>query len=209
MMNTLTVLLYAAACFSVTVTPGPTMLLALSNGTLRNPRVVLMGILGAALSDLILIGTVSLGLGALLMASRILFLTVKSIGIFYLLWLAIQLWRSQPKMPDLETLAEKGSARKAFLRSLYVALSNPNGLFFFSAFLPQFIDLSRPQAFQYFVFALLTALLDMGVMLCYAGGGVLAARLLTLEGIRCLNRICAALLASFAAGLTFYRRSHS
>ncbi|WP_256678407.1 LysE family transporter [Pseudomonas sp. CM25] len=47
------------------ITPGPSMLLALSNGAARGMRVASFGMAGAALSDLILIGAVGCGLGAL------------------------------------------------------------------------------------------------------------------------------------------------
>ena len=60
-MTLTTACLYVIACFAVTITPGPTMLLAFANGTSRNWRITAMGIVGAALSDLILIGAVAVG----------------------------------------------------------------------------------------------------------------------------------------------------
>jgi threonine/homoserine/homoserine lactone efflux protein len=47
-MTATTLLLYAAAWLSGTVLPGPTMLLALSNGATGRARVVAAGIAGAA-----------------------------------------------------------------------------------------------------------------------------------------------------------------
>lgn len=197
---------YAISCLAVTITPGPTMLLALSNGASRNRRIAVMGMLGAALSDVILIGAVGIGLGSLLAASATAFGVVKWVGVAYLVWLAIQLWRAAPA-----ALAPDGhpakSARKAFVRSLCVALSNPKGLLFFSAFLPQFINTARAQAPQYLLLALLTAIMDIAIMACYAMGGAQAARLLTARGLQRLNRACAVALASLAAFLSFYRKS--
>jgi len=134
-MATTTLLLYLLASFAVFATPGPTTLLALSNGTKRDWRIAAMGILGAALSDLILIGAVAVGLGALLAASEAMFTLVKWLGVGYLLWLAVQLWRSSPKSINDSAPPGDTSPQKAFLRSLGVALSNPKGLLFFSAFL--------------------------------------------------------------------------
>ena len=51
-------------------TPGPTVLLALANGSHYGVRRSLPGMLGAVLSDLVLVGAVALGLGALLAASE-------------------------------------------------------------------------------------------------------------------------------------------
>lgn len=44
----------------------PTMLLALTNGVTKNARIIGMGMAGAAISDLILIGLVALRLGSFL-----------------------------------------------------------------------------------------------------------------------------------------------
>ena len=204
-----TILLYAITCFAVTVTPGPTMLLALTNGASRKWRVALMGILGAALSDLLLIGAVSVGLGALLATSEIIFSMIKWVGVLYLTWLAIQLWRNQPVTISVSSTVSNPSGRTAFFRSFLVALSNPKGLLFFSAFLPQFIDISAPVAPQYLVLALLTAAMDIVVMIFYATGGAQVARFLTFKGIRRLNQVCASTLLSLAVFLALYRRSNA
>lgn len=197
---------YLVACFSVTVLPGPTMLLAFSNGVSRRWGVVCMGMLGAACSDLLLIGAVSVGLGALLAASTTVFSLVKWIGVAYLVWLAVQLWRQEPGAGIAVSRQADLSGRRVFLRNFLVALSNPKGLLFFSAFLPQFIDPAQSQTPQYATLAVLTAILDVMVMTCYALGGLQAARLLTARGLRCLNRACASALISLAAALAAYRR---
>lgn len=204
-----TIVLYSVACFAVTVTPGPTMLLALVNGTSRRWRVAGMGILGAALSDLLLIGAVSVGLGALLAASEAVFSAVKWTGVLYLVWLAIQLWYGHPVGLTTDLSISSPSAKRAFVRSLLVALLNPKGLLFFSAILPQFINTAKPQWPQYLLLALLTAAIDIVAMTCYATGGAQAARLLTAKGLRCLNRACASALLSLAAFLAIYRRSNT
>jgi len=208
-MTLTTICLYIVTCFAVTVTPGPTMLLALANGTSRNWRVAGMGILGAALSDLLLIGAVSIGLGALLATSEAIFSTVKWVGVLYLVWLAVQLWLSHPAALKTDISTSSATATKAFSRSLLVSLSNPKGLLFFSAFLPQFINTGEPQAFQYLILALLTAALDIVVMACYATGGAQAARFLTVKGLRQLNRAGASALVSLALFLALYRRSNT
>jgi homoserine/homoserine lactone efflux protein len=208
-MTLSTLMLYTITCFAVTITPGPTMLLALANGTSRSWRVVGMGILGAALSDLLLIGAVSIGLGALLAASEAIFSVVKWVGVLYLIWIAVQLWHNQPAELTTNIGISNSTATKAFFRSLLVSLSNPKGLLFFSAFLPQFINTVKPQIAQYMCLALLTAIIDIAVMACYAIGGTQAARFLTLKGLRRLNRACASALLSLAAFLAFYRRSNT
>ena len=206
-MSQSTLTLYVFACLAVFVTPGPTTLLALANGAKNDWRIAAMGILGASLSDLVLIAAVAVGLGAVLAASEVMFSLVKWLGVAYLVWLGVQLWRSIPEAATSRSVSADVSPSAAFVRSLGVALSNPKGLLFFSAFLPQFIDTSQPQAMQYLVLAVVSAALDAAVMVCYAAGGSQAAKLLTANGLRHLNRSCAAAMFSLAAFLALYRRT--
>jgi threonine/homoserine/homoserine lactone efflux protein len=80
-MSTAMLMLFIVTSFVAIATPGPTVLLALSNGARFGTRMALFGFLGAMLSDLILIGTVSIGLGAVLAASEVAFQILKWIGV--------------------------------------------------------------------------------------------------------------------------------
>jgi threonine/homoserine/homoserine lactone efflux protein len=206
-MNTATLLLYTTSCLIGALIPGPTSLLAMANGTSRNGRLVAVGMAGAALSDILIIAAVGLGLGAMLMASQNLFLALKWLGVAYLAWLGIQLWRSQPRALDPATMAGGSRGGEVFWRSFSVALTNPKVLLFFTAFLPQFIDPSQPTLMQYALLALVSAVVDILVMGLYAAGGVQAAKILTQTGMRRLNRCCGATMLSLAAFLAVYRRS--
>lgn len=207
-MDFATLSLYILAVSAVTITPGPTMLLALNNGAHGGKRVAACGIAGAALSDLILIGAVGCGLGALLIASEQLFTLVKWIGSAYLLYLAWVLWRAPVGPIQAEVAASTPpTGRAAFVRSLLVALSNPKGLLFFSAFLPQFIHPQGAIAIQYVTLALVTAVIDIALMSVYAIGGHHAMRMLSGRAMRWLNRGCAGMLAGLGIALSLYRRS--
>ncbi|WP_208230897.1 LysE family translocator [Brenneria izadpanahii] len=172
-------------------------------------KLIAFGILGAALSDFILIGLVAIGLGSLVAASETLFSLVKWIGVGYLFWLSLQLWQAKPSslLTTAPTDRPSYSANRAFMRSLLVALSNPKGLLFFSAFLPQFIVVNEPQLPQYVAFACATIVIDIAIMAGYAFGGMQAARAFTAVGLRRLNRACAAIMVFLAGGLAVYRKS--
>lgn len=205
-----TLLLFAAASIVLAVTPGPTMLLALSNGIAGGMRRAAWGIAGASLGSSIVIAVVALGLGSLLAASEWLFNAIRIGGVAYLVWLGIKLWRAEP--PDVRA-AVAGNAsdaapqgRLALLRSLAVALSNPKSLLFFAAFLPQFIDTARPQGMQYLVLGALFVAIDTCVMLAYAGAGTQAVRWLSRRSLRALNRGCAVGMWLLGATLALWRR---
>uniref|UniRef100_UPI00374D78BB LysE family transporter n=1 Tax=Undibacterium sp. TaxID=1914977 RepID=UPI00374D78BB len=65
-----TLLLFCISSIALAVTPGPTMLLALSNGISSGTRVAAFGIAGATVASACLIAAVAVGLGSLLLASE-------------------------------------------------------------------------------------------------------------------------------------------
>ena len=207
---TLTILLaFAAVAFIGIATPGPTVLLALTNGSRFGLRRALPGMLGAVISDFVLIGAVALGLGALLAASEFWFSVVKWLGAAYLAFIGIQMLRSTGSLGNAlnDTPAGIGTPRAIFAKSFLVAVTNPKGYLFFSAFLPQFIDPTAPQAQQYLLLAMVFAAIDFLVMLGYAALGSQAIRLLKQSGARWLDRICGGALLALAGSLALYRRA--
>ncbi|CAN7512285.1 LysE family translocator [Phyllobacterium sp. LjRoot231] len=209
-MTNLTILAFALVSFIGIATPGPTVLLALTNGSRLGIRTACLGMAGAVLSDFVLIGAVALGLGALLAASEFWFSVVKWIGVGYLTFLGVMLLRSRGTLEVLHP-GTGGSAdpssRAVFLKSFFVAVTNPKGYLFFSAFLPQFVMPELPQFPQYLALAVTFALIDFAVMFGYAVLGSRAVRLLKKSGALWLDRICGGALLALAGSLAFYRRA--
>ncbi len=209
-MTLTTALLFCIVALAAIATPGPTVLLALSNGSRRGVRGALPGMFGAMLSDFVLVGAVALGLGALLAASEFWFSMLKWVGAAYLAWLGIRMLRSKGgsfERPAEGAAAAPGSGRQVFFKSFLVAVTNPKGYLFCSALLPQFIDPASPQGVQYAIIAVLFAGLDMAVMLVYAFVGAKAMQLLTARAARWIDRTCGAMLLALAGSLAFYRRA--
>ncbi|RQR36909.1 MULTISPECIES: LysE family translocator [unclassified Burkholderia] len=207
-MHQSTLLIFAAVAFVGIATPGPTVLLALTNGSRYGARRAAYGFAGAMLSDFVLIVAVALGLGALLMASAFWFSVVKWLGAAYLAYVGIRLLTSKGSL-DV-AVAHGGAAyeRNAsiFAKSFLTAVTNPKGYLFFSAFLPQFLDPAAPLAPQYVALAVTFALLDGAVMFGYALLGARAMRLLKRSGALWLERTCGAMLLALAGSLALYRR---
>lgn len=209
-MSGLTILAFAFVSFVAIATPGPTVLLALTNGSRFGIRRALAGMAGAVTSDFILVGAAALGLGALLAASEFWFSVVKWIGVGYLTFLGIMLLRSKGSLDETLHGAAyngSGSARSIFLKSFLVAVTNPKGYLFVSAFLPQFIAPSSPQVPQYAILAVVFASTDFIVMFGYALLGSQAVRVLKKSGALWLDRICGSMLLMLAGSLAFYRRA--
>ena len=208
-MTEMTILAFALVAFIGIATPGPTVLLALTNGSRYGVRRATAGMIGAVLSDFVLIGAVALGLGALLAASEFWFTVVKWLGAGYLAFLGIMLLRSKG---TIQVANEAGGAAPVssaaiFLKSFLVAVTNPKGYLFFTAFLPQFIDPTAPQASQYAMLALVFAAVDFTVMFGYALLGAKAAAFLKRSGAVWLDRLCGGALLALAGSLALYRRA--
>ncbi|KQV31627.1 amino acid transporter [Rhizobium sp. Root1203] len=209
-MHILTLLAFAAVSFVAIATPGPTVLLALTNGSRFGVRRASAGLVGAVLSDFVLIGAVAVGLGALLAASEFWFAMLKYVGAAYLAFLGIMMLRSKGTFDAALKpggQAGGGSLLSIGLKSFMVAVTNPKGYLFFSAFLPQFIDPIMPQATQYALLALTFASLDFLIMLGYAIFGSQAVRLLKTAGAVWIERACGGALLALAGSLALYRRA--
>jgi threonine/homoserine/homoserine lactone efflux protein len=164
---------------------------------------------GAVASDIVLVGAVALGLGALLAASEFWFTVVKWVGAVYLAWLGLRLLRSSGglDLSGLDGEAARAAPRTVFAKSFLVAVTNPKGYLFCSALLPQFIDPAAPQWPQYLVIGTLFAAIDFAVMFGYAAIGARAVRLLRRRAVLWLDRLCGGALLVLAGSLVLYRRS--
>lgn len=209
-MDPTTLLAFSVVALIAIATPGPTVLLALANGSRFGLRRSVPGMLGAVASDFVLVGAVALGLGAVLAASEFWFSVIKWIGAAYLAWIGWRLLRSQGglALPSAGVAAPADAAAHAvFLKSFLVAVTNPKGYLFCSALLPQFIDAAAPQGPQYTVIAIVFAALDFVVMLGYAAIGAHALRLMRRRAVLWLDRSCGAALLALAGSLALVRRS--
>ena len=145
-------LLYTAAAVGLSLTPGPNGLLALTHGALYGARKTIFTILGGSLGFALVIALSMFGIGALLAANVGLLVVLKWLGGAYLIWLGVQVWRS-PSLADSRGKSVTSSGASLFQAGLFSALSNPKGILFFVAFLPQFIDPSSSLLIQFAVMA--------------------------------------------------------
>lgn len=209
-MELLTIATFALVAFVAIATPGPTVLLALANGSRFGVRRATFGMLGAVASDVVLVAAVALGLGAIFAASELVFSVVKWIGVAYLVFLGVMLLRSKGTVGHTsEHEGGRGSRRSVFLKSFLVAVTNPKGYLFVGALLPQFIDPAAPQLVQYVAIGLLFCAIDFVIMLAYAVLGTQAVRLLRRSGALWIDRVCGTVLLGLAASLAFVRRANA
>lgn len=213
-----TLLLFVFASAVTIATPGPTVLLALNNGSRHGVRKACWGMAGALAADILLIVTVAAGLGAVIAASEVAFEAIKWFGAAYLAYVGWKMLRAG-KAPDTVPDAPSDSAAASLpaaarggalcSRSFLVAATNPKALLFISAFLPQFIDTGAPLLPQYAILTLTQCLLNLAVMLVYAVLGARIVHAFRGDGMRWLNRLSGGTLIALAGGLAFYRRAQA
>ncbi|MDK3026360.1 LysE family transporter [Cupriavidus taiwanensis] len=207
-------LAYFAACWVIAVSPGSGAVLSMSHGLsygLRRTTTTIFGLQAGLVIVLLVAGG---GLGALLLASEQAFMVVKTIGALYLIYLGIQQWRARV---EVDAAQDGGPARVAvmsrrrrFATGLLTNVTNPKGIIFMVAVLPQFIDPNRPLAPQLAILAATMCGVDLVVMHGYA---LLASRMQGLfrnaRAVRWQNRFFGSVLMAVGAALFFVRRQHA
>ena len=174
-------LAYFVACLIITIVPGPTVTVIVANSLAHGTRAGLLNVAGTQLGLALMMLALIVGLTSVIEAMGWLFDWLRIAGALYLAWLGWKLIRS----PDI--LDQRGAAAAKprggfFMQGLMVLLANPKALFFFGAFIPQFVDTSRgnpgAQVVILSLTAMLAALLTDGAyaILCGRAGSFLSRR---------------------------------
>ena len=132
---------YVLACLLITIIPGPTVTLIVGNSLRYGTRAGLLNVAGTQAGLALIMGALIVGLSSVIAAMGWLFDWVRLAGAVYLVWTGWKMLRA----PDALAEPAAGHAAPAprggfFLQGLLVLLANPKVLFWFGAFIPQFID---------------------------------------------------------------------
>ncbi|PHR17733.1 MAG: threonine transporter RhtB [Hoeflea sp.] len=135
---------FSLAVLLLAITPGPDMTLWMSRAIRDGRAIGMMTMLGTNLGIVVHTLLVAFGVSALVVASPVAFLVLKTAGAGYLLWLAIQALRNRSVLVVEAAGKTSASKGKAFLNGLWVNLLNPKIIIFFMTFLPQFVSVNDP-----------------------------------------------------------------
>lgn len=198
-------LFFIPACFALNMTPGPNNLLSMNNARCYGFKSAFIAGLGRIAAFSIMIALAASGLAVVLYTSETLFLTIKVVGAAYLLWIAFNLWRSEasPVTRIESTRSRLGLAKQEFL----LAAGNPKAILIFTAFLPQFVDVSASVNEQFFVLGSTFLILELGAISIYAVFGIYLRQWFTKPKMaKRFNRACATFLAVSGANLLVSRQ---
>ncbi|MGK5052040.1 LysE family translocator [Janthinobacterium sp. RB2P8] len=187
-------LLFCSVALLVTFSPGPAVLLAISNAIAVGPRRAMISSMGNGFGLFIISGVAMAGMGVVLATSATAFMLLKLAGALYLVYLGIKQWRSKTSIvadaPVALGAANPNSFWKLFRQGLTVALTNPKAILFFSALFPQFITPGEPVAIQFTVLTTSFVACAMLAHLFYANLARLLKTQLAAPGrARLFNRI--------------------
>ena len=215
---------FCAACL-IAISPGSGAILSMSHGLAFGVKRTSATIFGLQLGLLLVLLIAGAGVGSLLLASETAFAIVKVLGASYLIYLGLQQFFSKVNEGDVlnqvkqvaaaseapkEVLSEVSSIRRRVLTGFLTNASNPKGIVFMVAVLPNFINSQAPVLPQLTILALTMVFVDTSVMHGYA---LLAASLQRWmrhpKAQNIQNKLFGSVLILVGASLFFVKRDAS
>ncbi|NWB88295.1 LysE family translocator [Pseudomonas gingeri] len=193
------------SCLTI-ASPGPGVLLTLTNSLTYGLKNALPGILGVALG----MGGISIiaasSVGAIISSSAWMMNIVKLLGAAYLIYLGLKLLRSKPKLQntlnDITHSESLPSVTARFRQVFFVSMLNPKPIVFFMALFPQFIKADQPFAPQFTLLASTFCTLVFLIHFVYGYITTSARQKISLgRGFLIINRVGGIVFICFSAAL--------
>jgi len=122
--------------------PGPSVILTIAHSISFGWKHALSTVAGETMGIAVQLIIAAIGLSSLLNFVADAFEWLRWAGAVYLVYLGIKQWRSASEPLKLDN--SPVSRTNLFLQGLVITILNPKSLIFIAAFLPQFIDATRP-----------------------------------------------------------------
>jgi threonine/homoserine/homoserine lactone efflux protein len=192
-----------ALCF----TPGPAVLLVLSQGLTRGTGPSVYANLGILAGNACYFALSATGLGAVLVASYELFSAIRWVGAAYLVWLGVTAFFGTSAVLAVGSAAPTSPTR-TFVNGVVLQVANPKALVFFVALLPQFIDPRGSVLAQVAILGVTSVVIEFFVLLAY---GALAGRLTSVAARprfqTLANRVAGTMLVAAGVSVALQRRT--
>ncbi len=201
----LTLLSFLPAALALNLTPGADMMFCLGQGLRSGPKAAMAANFGIATGGLLQVTLAGLGPGALVQSHPFAFDAIRWAGVAYLLVLAVQTLKAGPAQ---QAQTVPAPPIKVFRQALVVNLLNPKVILFILAFLPQFVDPSRPVLPQFLTLGLVFSVGGLAVN-GFVGGmaGSIGRRMAESRSLSLwLSRASAAIFTGLALRLALLTR---
>lgn len=196
----------------IAISPGSGAILSMSHGLAYGLKKASATVLGLQLGLVLVLLIAGAGVGSLLLASAPAFTVVKVVGALYLIWLGISQWRARAEAGGVPTagLAAHPTFGRRVMTGFLTNATNPKGIIFMVAVLPQFIAQDAPVLPQLAILGVTMVAIDTTVMHGYA---LLASSMQRWfrdpRAVRMQNRFFGAVLMVVGSLLFFVKPAHN
>ncbi|MGI9508670.1 MAG: LysE family translocator [Geminicoccaceae bacterium] len=178
--------------------PDTSQLLIVSNSIRYGLKRSAFTIAGDLTANSLQMTCAAFGLAAIIATSASAFVWIKWIGVVYLAWIGIQLFRSKEKAMGVDA-SELGTSVRLYRQGFITSMANPFAVVFFGALFPQFIDPAQPVLPQLLILGGTYLAVDGVILILWGLFGIRAASVLKRHSLGMVNKICGSLMIAAAA----------
>ena len=187
--------------------PGPSVLVTVAHSISFGWKHALFTVAGATMGIAVQLIVVAIGLTSLLNVVAEAFEWLRWAGAVYLVYLGIKQWRSAGKPLAFDTASV--SKKNLFIQGLVITIPNPKSLIFIAAFLPQFINTTRPLGLQLSIIVPTFLVITFTVTSVWAvAAGNVRGFLQSRRALRSVSRTAGGLMITAGVGLALARRGN-
>jgi threonine/homoserine/homoserine lactone efflux protein len=159
----MTLIFFAIATLLLTASPGPGVLYVTARSLSQGRRAGFVSMFAIESGEVVWLAAAATGVAALLAASASALEVLRFAGAAYLIYLGVQRWRHAEEVAT----PQRAQLGRIFAQGVVTQLVNPKVAVFFVAFMPQFLDASRPIAPQVLVLGVIYVGVALVVDTCY------------------------------------------
>ncbi len=156
---------------AMSLTPGPAVLMVVSQGLGQGFRSSVAANLGILTGNLIYFVMSAAGLVALVLAWPRAFEVLRWLGVAYLCWIGARSISGHAPAVRVNSVQRTEPFGRVLMRGVVLQLANPKALVFFTALLPQFVRPENSVVMQMTILAVTSVVLEFWIL---AGYGLLA-----------------------------------
>ena len=208
-MSFATWIAFFVAAWIIAISPGSGAVLSMSHGLSYGVRRTSATIFGLQSGLMLVFFIAGAGVGSLLMASEVAFSIVKTVGALYLIYIGLSQWRAKVSINEQksEAVVAVPTFKRRFLTGFLTNATNPKGIIFMVAVLPQFITHDAPLLPQLLILAATMCCVDLIVMHSYAFLASSMQRFFRdAKAVKKQNRVIGGLLMAVGTVLFFVKR---
>lgn len=198
---------FATATSIMIALPGPSVILTIAHSISFGWRPAIATVAGETAGIAVQLLIAAVGFVSILNYAAQAFECIRWVGAVYLIYLGIKQWKSANN--PIEIHQSKVSKKNLFVQGLIITIPNPKSLLFIAAFLPQFIDPTRPVITQFSIIVPTFLIITFTITSVWAlAAGSARVFLGSRKSIRAVSKTSGGLMVLAGIGLAAARRNN-